>query len=154
MSGPADAGGAILVLIAEDEEPIAELISYVVQDAGYPSLVASHGRQALELARERWPALLIADLMMPYLSGADLIDALAAEAAASDRARPPVILVTGAGPRQARGAGADVVLYKPFQVADLDTLLHRFLARAPVGADGASLPAPRFSTTSRGSSSP
>ena len=154
MSGPPDADGAILVLIAEDEEPIAELLAYVVQDAGYAPLVASHGRQALELARERWPALLIADLMMPYLSGADLIAALAAEAAASDRARPPVILVTGAGPPQARGAGADVVLYKPFQVADLEALLHRFLTRAPMGADGASLPMPQLSTTARGSSSP
>ena len=147
MSGPPDADGAILVLIAEDEEPIAELLAYVVQDAGYTPLVAFHGRQALELTRERWPALLIADLMMPYLSGADLIAALTAEAAASDRARPPAILVTGAGPRQARATGADAVLYKPFQVADLDALLHRFLARSPTEADGVLLPVPPVSVT-------
>ena len=154
MSRPPDADGAALVLIAEDEEPIAELLAYVVQDAGYTPLVAFHGRQALELARERWPALLIADLMMPYLSGADLIAALTAEAAASDRARPPAILVTGAGPRQARAAGADVVLYKPFQVADLDALLRRFLARSQVGADGVPPIVPRLSTTPQGNSRP
>ena len=129
MSRLAGADGVTLVLIAEDEEPIAELIAYVVRDAGYTPLVASHGRQALELARERWPALVIADLMMPYLSGADLIAALSKETAASDRPRPPAILVTGAGPSQARAAGADVVLYKPFQVADLEALLRRFLGR-------------------------
>ncbi len=151
MSRPPGADGATLVLIAEDEEPIAELLSYVVQDAGYTPLVAFHGRQALELARQRWPALVITDLMMPYLSGADLIAALTAEAAASDRARPPAILVTGAGPGQARAAGADVVLYKPFQVADLEALLHRFLGRSSTGADteadGVLLPVPRLSTT-------
>ena len=147
MSRPADPDGAAPVLIAEDEEPIAELLAYVVQDAGYAPLVAFHGRRALELARERWPALLITDLMMPYLGGADLVAALAAEAAASNRPRPPAILVTGAGPRQARAAGADAVLYKPFQVADLDALLHRFLARSPTEADGVLLPVPRVSAT-------
>ncbi|MDB5056555.1 MAG: hypothetical protein JWO59_27, partial [Chloroflexi bacterium] len=39
------------VLIAEDEEPLAETIFYVVEEAGYTPLVALHGRQALELAR-------------------------------------------------------------------------------------------------------
>ena len=147
MSRPPDADGAALVLIAEDEEPIAELLAYVVQDAGYTPLVAFHGRRALELARERWPALLITDLMMPYLGGADLIAALSTEAAASHRARPPAILVTGAGPGQARAAGADAVLFKPFQVADLDALLHRILGRSPLDADGALLPVPRVSAT-------
>ena len=147
MSRPDDPDGAALVLIAEDEEPIAELLSYVVQDAGYTPLVALHGRQALALARDRWPALVITDLMMPYLSGADLIAALAAEATANGRARPPAILVTGAGPSQARAAGADVVLYKPFQVADLDALLHHFLARSAMDADGLLLPASRLSAT-------
>jgi len=147
MSTSAEAVGETLVLIAEDEEPIAELVSYVVQDAGYTPLVASHGRQALDLARERWPALLITDLMMPYLSGADLIAALSIEAAATGRARPPVILLTGAGPSQARAAGADVVVYKPFQVADLDALLHRFLSRSPTDADDMPVVEPRLSAT-------
>ena len=149
MTRAAGPDGAALVLIAEDEEPVAELLSYVVEDAGYTPLVAFHGRQALELTRERRPALVITDLMMPYLSGADLVAALSTEAAAGDGARPPVILVTGAGPSQARAAGADVVLYKPFQVADLEALLHRFLGRSSTGADteadGVLLPVPRLS---------
>ena len=147
MSRLAGADGVTLVLIAEDEEPIAELIAYVVRDAGYTPLVANHGRQALEVARERWPALVIADLMMPYLSGADLVAALSTEAGANGRARPPIILVTGAGRSQARAAGADVVLYKPFEVADLDALLHRFLGRSSTEADGVLAPLPRLSAT-------
>ena len=71
-----------LVLIAEDEEPIAEVVATVVEDAGYTPLLAAHGREALELARAKQPALLITDLMMPYLSGAELIAALRSDAAA------------------------------------------------------------------------
>ena len=116
-----------LVLIAEDEEPIAEVVATVVEDAGYRPLLAAHGREALELARAKQPALLITDLMMPYLSGAELIAALRSDAAASGRASLPVILMTAAGPAQARAAGADAVLRKPFELLELDALIRRFL---------------------------
>lgn len=130
-----------LVLIAEDEEPIAETISYIVEDAGYTPLVAAHGRQALEFARAERPALLITDLMMPHLDGAALIAALRADAAADGAqggdeggqggqggAAPPIILMTAASLDLARAAGADVVLRKPFALAELEALLHRFLS--------------------------
>ena len=116
-----------LVLIVEDEELIAELLANVVADAGFTPLVAFHGRRALELARERPPALLIVDLMIPYLSGADLISAVRADAAANGHAPPASILITGAGPSQARAAGAEVVLFKPFEIEEIDALLRRFL---------------------------
>ena len=139
----ADAGTIepAVVLIAEDEEPIAELLAYVVTDAGHTPLVAPHGRAALELARARLPALLFTDLMMPFLGGAELIAALRAAAAAAGHAPPIVVLVTAAGARQALAAGADVVVYKPFEVAEIDALLHRFLdapaaAPSPDGLDG------------------
>ena len=120
-----------LVLIAEDEEPIAEVVATVVEDAGYTPRLAAHGREALELARAEQPALLITDLMMPYLNGAELIAALRSDAAAGGQAPLPVILMTAAGPAQARAAGADAVLRKPFELLELDALIRRFLeARA------------------------
>ena len=99
----------------------------MVADAGYVPRLASHGRQALELARAEQPALLITDLMMPYLSGAELIAALRSDAAAGGHDPVPVILITAAGPAQARAAGADAVLRKPFELLELDALLRRFL---------------------------
>jgi CheY-like chemotaxis protein len=104
------------------------VVTAVVADAGHEPLVAGHGRQALELARARWPALVITDLMMPHLDGAELIAALADEAAARGRPRPPVILLTAAGQREARAAGADAVLRKPFDLDALEELVHRLLA--------------------------
>ena len=118
---------APLVLIAEDEEPQAEILVFVVREAGYTPLVALNGRQALAMAREQRPALLITDLMMPYLDGSELIAALRADAAASGETMPPAVLMTAANMAVARTAGADVVLRKPFHLADLEALLHRFL---------------------------
>jgi DNA-binding response OmpR family regulator len=115
------------VLIVDDEEPAAEILAYVVADAGYLPVTATHGRRALELALEHWPALLITDLMMPYLSGADLIAALRAEAATRGVAPIPSVLITGAGHDAASAAGADVTLRKPFELEEVDALLRRFL---------------------------
>ena len=139
MSSVGGPPGPALVLIAEDEEPVAELLAYVVADAGYIPLLAPHGRAALELARARRPALLITDLMMPYLGGAALIATLRADAAAVGQTAVPAILVTGSGTRQALAAGADVILYKPFHIAAVEALLDRFLALASSGteSDGA-----------------
>ncbi|GAC1455254.1 MAG: hypothetical protein PVSMB4_15790 [Ktedonobacterales bacterium] len=123
---------SLLVLIAEDEEPIAETMALVVEDAGYMPLLAAHGRQALELARKWRPALIISDLMMPYLDGAALIAELRADAAAGGHAVAPVILMTAAGHRRAQEAGADAVLRKPFDLEELESLLQRFLG--PAGA--------------------
>jgi DNA-binding response OmpR family regulator len=123
-----------LVLIAEDEEPLAETVAFAVHEAGYTPLVALHGRQALELARSRRPALLILDLMLPYIDGSAIIAALREDARAGG-VMPPIVLMTGASLVQARAVGADVVLRKPFHLADLTQLLHRFLVPVSSSTD-------------------
>lgn len=120
-------GGSLLVLIVDDEAPIAEALALITRDAGYEPLVAEHGQRALALALARPPTLVITDLMMPLLDGAELIAALKARAAQNGHAAPPIILVTAAGPRRAEAAGADAVLRKPFSVAQVEALLLRFL---------------------------
>lgn len=132
QSSSPDSMNLPLVLIVEDEEPLAELISFVVQNAGYTPWVAMHGRQGLEDARVLRPALVITDLMLPYLDGAELIAALRNDAVSSGLSSPPIILMTAASLIQARTAGADVVLRKPFRLADLEALLRRFLGPPPV----------------------
>ncbi len=120
-----------LVLIAEDEEPIAEAIAFLVQENGYTPLIASNGRQALELARQHHPALVITDLMMPYLDGDELISALRADAAQDQHAPPRTILLSAAGLRRMQNAGADAILPKPFELDDLERLMRRFLGQPP-----------------------
>lgn len=120
-----------LVLIAEDEQPIADALAMIVADAGYTPLLASQGKQALELARERHPALILTDLMMPLLDGAQLIAAIRADAELDNHRPPPIILMTAGGVRRALEINADALLKKPFDVAEVEALLRRFLGPPP-----------------------
>ena len=119
------------ILIADDEGPIVETLAFLVRAAGFTPVVASHGRQALELARANPPALVITDLMMPHLSGAKLIESLRGDAAAGGYTPPPIILITAAGPRATTASGADAVVTKPFALAEIELLLRRFLGPPP-----------------------
>lgn len=116
-----------VVLIVEDERSIAAVIAEVVAEMGCAPMVATHGRQALELARERWPALVITDLMMPRMGGAALIAALRAEGVSLGRAAPSILLLTAASLQYAREAGADAILRKPFNLPELEAQVGHLL---------------------------
>ncbi len=127
-------GDRRVVLIVDDEAPLAEALAMVVEDAGYEALVASQGQQGLALARQYRPALVITDMMMPHLDGAGLIAALQDDAARDSHAAPPVILLTAGGIRLAEQAGATLVLRKPFDIGEIERLLHRFLGAPPTAS--------------------
>lgn len=113
-----------LVLIVEDEAPIADALRYVIADAGYRVLVAPHGHAGLASALRHRPALVLCDLMMPQMGGREFISALHA---ALDSAAPPVVLMTAADVRFAADAGAARILKKPFDIAAVEALLRLFL---------------------------
>ena len=119
---------SVLVLIAEDEEPIAEIIATIIREMDAIPLIASHGREAFALAQQREPALVITDLMMPLMDGAQLIAALRARAVENGVEPPPVILMTASGLESATATGADAFLPKPFDLEALEALLRRYLA--------------------------
>jgi CheY-like chemotaxis protein len=116
-----------LVLIVEDETPIAEALTEIVSEAGYRVLVASNGRAGLDLARAERPALVITDLMMPYLDGAGLVEALRADASEDGTTRIPIVVMTAAGRAFADRIPYDALLPKPFDLLEVERLLGRFL---------------------------
>ncbi len=131
-------GSPALVLIAEDEEPIADALAMIVADAGYRAVLAPHGKRALELARERPPALVITDLMMPQMNGLELVHALRSDAATAGRAPPVIVLTTAAPFPRAEWSVADAYLRKPFDIEEVEALLHRYLdhpSHQPNGSD-------------------
>lgn len=119
--------GPPVVLIVEDEAPIADAIALVVEDAGYVALVAVHGLQGLELWRSRQPDLITTDYMMPNMNGDEFIDTVRQEAQERGIRPPPIILITAIISQRMRAIPADALLPKPFDVDDLTDLLHRFL---------------------------
>ncbi len=118
---------SVFILIADDELPIVEMLAAFVTDLGYTPLVAQNGQQALERARERWPALIITDLMMPRLSGAELILSLRAEAAALGRTSPPFVMLTAGNAQFARQVHVEALLPKPFDLDQLEQVIRRLL---------------------------
>lgn len=125
----ANVGEALpLILIVDDEVAIAETLAELVSELGYASLVAYNGQQALTAARERWPSLVITDLMMPVLDGAHLISELRLEASRRNLPSPPVIMLTAVGIRSVNGVSVEAFLAKPFDLNKLEQIIGRLLA--------------------------
>lgn len=99
-----------LVLVADDDVDVAELVRLRLVRNGLRVVVAHDGEAALALARERPPSLAIVDVMMPRLDGHGLVAALRADAATAD---VPVLVLTAAV-QDHKVAGADDTLRKPF----------------------------------------
>jgi DNA-binding response OmpR family regulator len=119
-----------LVLVADDDRDIRELLRYRLERSGYEVLVAVDGEQAERLALEHEPALCLFDVMMPLVDGYELTRRLRANESTS---RTPIILLT-ARTREAdveRGfaAGADDYIKKPFSPEELRARVQAALGR-------------------------
>jgi PAS domain S-box-containing protein len=113
-TGAAAEGDRRLVLIAEDDDDIRDVIGDVLEVAGYDVVAARNGREALDmLARGLRPCLILLDLMMPVMSGWELLDALRAD---GDLERLPVVILSAAADGSTPLPGARQWLPKPFHV--------------------------------------
>jgi DNA-binding response OmpR family regulator len=116
------------ILIADDDGDILELLQTVLQRAGYGPIPAADGQEALRLARERLPRACILDVVMPGLSGLDVLRALRGEAAT---AQIPVLILSASvqnpDVEAALKAGANDYLTKPFSYTELLDRLSRVL---------------------------
>lgn len=65
-----------LILIADDEPDIREIISFNLTNEGYSIIEAANGREAVELAKKNNPHLIILDVMMPLMNGMDTCNLL------------------------------------------------------------------------------
>jgi CheY-like chemotaxis protein len=112
-----------LIVVADDEFLLTEMLSAFLGDAGHEVLTAANGQMALRLVRERRPQLLITDFMMPLMTGLELANAIRAD---SEIAGLPIVLATGAQGTQAR-RHADLfqqILDKPYNVQRLLDLVN------------------------------
>jgi two-component system, OmpR family, phosphate regulon response regulator PhoB len=128
------------VLVAEDEPDIVALIAYHLAKAGYRVSTASTGADALHLARQERPALIVLDLMLPDMSGYEVLEQLRAEESTVGLA---VLLLTARKEESDRirglSLGADDYLTKPFSPQELvlrvAAILRRVRAVPPSESD-------------------
>ncbi|AXV16811.1 response regulator [Neorhizobium sp. SOG26] len=121
-----------LIVIAEDEFLIADVLSIMLEEAGHEVEAAPHGLAALTLVKERRPELVITDFMMPLMTGLELAQAIRED---DELSQIPIILVSGAQASIGRAHPEmfDAVLDKPYNEVRLleavDRVLDTKLAR-------------------------
>ena len=124
------AGTKPLVLVADDDRDILELVAFRLERAGYDVVTANNGAEALEVANERVPDLAVLDVMMPRLDGYEVTRRLRDD---DGTERIPVILLTArvqeADVQRGFDAGADDYLKKPFSPQELRARVQAVLGR-------------------------
>ena len=127
MSEPAASTGQ-RILVVDDEADIVALIVFHLAKAGYRVSTAPNGHDGLEAARRERPALIVLDLMLPGLTGTQLISRLR-----HHDAGVPIIVLTARDAVDDKvlnfDAGADDYLTKPFAFAELLVRIKALLRR-------------------------
>ena len=125
------------VLIVEDDSDLRQALAELLEDEGYECLHANNGIEALTVLKIQRPDLLVVDLIMPLMSGADLLARLRHDRSYRDI---PVIAMTAANDQMV-GVKLDVpVLNKPINVPVLRQMLARYCPLGnPSEADHSSL---------------
>jgi CheY-like chemotaxis protein len=108
-----------LILVADDDADVRELVVFRLERAGYEVVTAADGEQAVELALARRPQLCLIDVMMPKLDGYEVTERLRA----AELAGTAIVLLTAsvhdAAVERGFAAGADDYIKKPFSPAEL-----------------------------------
>jgi two-component system phosphate regulon response regulator PhoB len=122
------------VLVVEDEDALATLLHYNLDKEGYQVGVAGDGEEALTMASERAPDLVILDWMLPKVSGIEVCRRLRGR---SETRNVPIIMLTARGEESDRirglDTGADDYVVKPFSMVELTARVRAVLRRIRPG---------------------
>src|SRR5271169_4927501 len=114
------------VMIIEDEPDAAELFAEMMRVSGFQVLKSYSSTPAMNMITREKPDVIILDIMMPDISGLDILRDMRAKA---DLAKIPVVVVSAKGMpsdvREGLDAGASVYLTKPVGFADLRNAVER-----------------------------
>ncbi|MBI2866040.1 MAG: response regulator transcription factor [Chloroflexi bacterium] len=126
------------VLLVEDEENLLEALRYSLQREGYAVLAATDGEEALEVARQADPELVILDIMLPKLDGLEVCRILRRES------QVPILMLTARAEEVDRVVGlelgADDYVTKPFSMRELMARVRALLRRSSLSVGAPSQP--------------
>ena len=115
------------ILVVDDEPSVTDLLAYNLKKAHYEVSIAANGREALRLANESQPDLILLDLMIPEVDGLDVCREL------RWTSKVPIIMITARGEETDRVVGlelgADDYVTKPFSVRELMARIKAVLRR-------------------------
>jgi DNA-binding response OmpR family regulator len=117
-----------LILVADDDPDIRDIVSFRLRRAGYETVEAANGDDALKLAHERTPALCILDVMMPRVNGFEVARELRGDPSTEGI---PILMLTASVQdkdiAKSFETGADDYLRKPFKTNELLDLVASLL---------------------------
>lgn len=119
----------IRILVCDDEPHIVHVVASKLRNAGFDVVTAADGEEALQIAQEVRPSLIVTDYQMPFLSGLELCTKLRADASLAE---VPVIMLTARGfclsESETANTNIKKVLPKPFSpreiLRNVEELLH------------------------------
>jgi DNA-binding response OmpR family regulator len=116
------------ILVVDDEPAVSDLLAYNLRKANYILQTAASGREALRLAKETRPDLILLDVMIPEMDGLDVCREL------RKTSHTPIIMITARGEEVDRVVGlelgADDYVCKPFSVRELMARIKAVLRRS------------------------
>jgi CheY-like chemotaxis protein len=122
------------ILIADDEHYIRAVVATKLRGAGFTVVEARDGEEALDLAGESVPDLVVTDLQMPWCNGVELCAHLKQREAT---ATTPAVLLTARGhlcsPEELAATNIRAVIAKPFSASQLVETVRRLLAERGAG---------------------
>ena len=116
------------ILVADDDPDILSIVSMSLETQGYTVYKATNGREAVDLARQHHPDLVLMDMMMPVVSGYEAVTELKADQSTRD------ITIVGLSAKamatdmeRATDVGIDGYITKPFRIAQVLTVVESYL---------------------------
>jgi len=115
------------ILLAEDNATLALLLKIRIEKEGYTPIIAENGKRAIELIESEKPDLILTDIMMPFVSGLEVISHVRNNL----KLQTPVVVFSSAGQEEmvlkAFSLGANDFISKPFSPNEFMVRLRRFL---------------------------
>jgi DNA-binding response OmpR family regulator len=125
---------AVDILIAEDEPSIMESLDFILRRAGWSIVAVTDGAAALEAVRRHEPRLVVLDVMLPKVSGFEVLKQIRADGLTHAL---PVLILTAKGQQQdrriAEELGADRFVTKPYANADVVDAVRSLLGEKLTG---------------------
>jgi DNA-binding response OmpR family regulator len=117
------------ILVCEDDEMVLKMVEFKLRKDGYEVHVTGDGKAALEQIRSFQPDLIITDIMMPYLTGLEIVHQVRKDL----RLSTPIIIVSSIGLEktvlEAFQLGADDFITKPFSPNELSVRVKKLLMK-------------------------
>jgi CheY-like chemotaxis protein len=123
------------ILIVDDDPLTLKLLERHLAQGGYQSVSAKNGREAVALAQQEKPDVIVMDVMMPQINGLEALGQL--KSSEATKAIPVLIISSNHDPslkQESENAGAAALLAKPVGAGLLLETVRRLLSGAPAGA--------------------